>query len=371
MAITVTQFPTYPIAGRQTRLQFACTAGGNYIKVFLTAAPRASTHHATLERLESSGVLIHEGPDSVEWLFTADAPGVYAVNLQEIRRSASDFGGSFEGDTRGYTSQELLSTTSTSVTTGTRMTMPVGSGVDIGTLVLYMFGTTCRGTTEDEHGEVTPAIVECRTPRIETAARSANVVAALTALRNRDPAALMSSVPATVFGNIAATFALHRASAVFHDNADTDNVVDSSYYFPENPKRLAESVGRLLQAFRRHQQNDDGTGVGNGAYHQSGGGTTNASDYDHATTVDVPGSQEEAIRALADLWWAYEAHRADGIHAAADGANTLTALGPVSIWQVHRYVLSELASVAPTAHATDNAGAVTLSAGFGMKAEDE
>ena len=59
MSVSFNQFPTYPIPGRPVRVTF--TATGNYVKVFITDAPRASRYWKQLDKPEASQVLVHAG----------------------------------------------------------------------------------------------------------------------------------------------------------------------------------------------------------------------------------------------------------------------------------------------------------------------
>jgi hypothetical protein len=376
MSVTFTQFPTYPVPGKPVRLGFTATVG-SYVKLFITDAPRDSEFYAKIQETSANQLLVHSGDEADGFEFLPDVSGKYLFTVQDITKGASVYGGGYLHSPDGYKTETINSTqTGVTIEAGTRCDMRCGYSGHEGVIRFYIWEDTVRETNEETHGEATPAIVDTTSERVELAARSTNVVTALSNLIGQLDTTIIGTGAEAVFNDIRSNYADHiadvGAAGPFHANTDTDNGIDPSFANPDNPARLSQSVSEMLRVFSRHMQNDDPNTApsrpGSGDYHQIGG--ANVTDYAHATTADQPGSQADSVIALADLWWAYEAHRVStAVHTAADTNNTLTALGVTSVWLVHQYLMTELAKTNPTAGATDNAGAIRVAAELGMTTE--
>ena len=150
-----------------------------------------------------------------------------------------------------------------------------------------------------------------------------------------------------------------------HASADTVNaVLDSFQSNVLNPNGLARSANELLLQLSRHMNNDDaGDGIGTSEFHAVSSGMA-----DMENTIIASSANEQdplsALRLIADLHRAYEAHRIDtSYHDSADttSGGTLPVL-PALFSSFN----AQLQDDTPTAPDTANPGAVRLihSAGF-------
>jgi hypothetical protein len=375
MSVSFSQYPTHPIPGKPVRVSF--NTDGNYVKVFLTDAPRASQHWAQLDKPDASQVLMHAGDARKPWLFTPDVGGIYQFTAYDISKGATGYGGGWYGSPASYQQQSITETTTgLTITVGTRLEMPIGTGEDTGTLRFYVWDDTCRATNVDTHGETTPAIVNPSSERLENIARLPDVIARLDDLVGRTSGVLTGSSDSADFhltlDSIIDNFNAHIGSTSYHYTADTANTVPLSYKDADSPELFAQAVSLVLQKLEAHLTNDAGTGIGStvlgDAYHEDGSNNQKV-DHDHRPIIVSASDQASAIAALAEAWRSYRYHRTDTtVHKTTDSTNVADALPSTSVIMVHFYVLSELAKTAPTAATTQNAGAAALVAGLGMTA---
>jgi hypothetical protein len=128
MTVTHTQYPDYPVPGKGVRIKFTASTG-DYVKVYLTGAPRKSAFYDQLSKTSASQLLVHEGDERKPWNFYPDASGKYTFSAQDISKGASAWGGAYADDPNGYRSETFNTPASTiSIVIGSRLTLPVGVG---------------------------------------------------------------------------------------------------------------------------------------------------------------------------------------------------------------------------------------------------
>lgn len=359
MAVTITTSPVYPTTKAPTRVRFALSGGGNFVRVWLTDAPLGSKYKTELTSTGQARIALFSGGAAEIWEFQPDRGGMYLLAIQEITRGASAFGGGYKGDPDGYPSETLIGESSVTARFGQRLEMPVGVKGDIATLGLWVWDSTIRATTEAVQGEMTPALFDPKSERAKAAVASTGVVTALAALVDTTSTTALGTL-STILNEMIDDFNAHRTQGGVHAANDTVNVIASSFRNANNEDALKRSVAELVKKLDQHMRNDNGSGTGTGAYH------TNA-DMVNTLIAGPPGNMAGVISSLADVWRAYEAHRVQtgSVHASNDTTNTLTALP--KLLDLHRNFLAHIQSAAPAAPPTANPLAVTLVSGAGMK----
>lgn len=362
MTVTVSQQPTYQLPNQQWFLTFSATVG-NFVRIMVTGAPESSGYAQKMLDQETSELEIGNAATGQVWLgFEPDVPGVYTLKVYELTVGASGYGGYFSTDTDGYASETVEGSTNLTFYAGQRLESDVGTPADAATLVLHVWNATVRPTTRELHGEDSPALIDPTSPKAETFVADSSVVAALAAMENVAATTVAASASA-VYANIYAKFAAHLTQASVHYANDTDNTPASGLGEPTNEEQLVTAVATLQRLMRQHFENDpgDGTGAGAGSYH----GATDVAD---GPLAPPPSDYASAIFAMADMWRAYETHRAKGssVHNAADSTNTLTALTTGSILALCKELSDVLVTPTPTAPSTDHSGATVLVHRAGM-----
>lgn len=375
MAIAFTPSPTYPTTKKPVHLDFVATEGGAAVRLFCTDAPLGSKLREQITGSSASRVQVHEGDIATPFEFNADASGVYTFVAQEIQKPT--FAGGFKGDPRALIdvgggalgTQKVLGETVLRLNIGTRLTMPLGVGQDVATLVLWVWEDTIRSTSVALHGETTPAVVNPSSAVATTAALSASVLTALAALYD-EAAVLAVGSFVTMISTARAAINLHLADTATHYTADTSNTIPPAISYSNSKGSTPKAVAKMVELLRAHMSTDmrDGAtssfGPGSGDWHQYAG--FNMSDGVNAMIAGQPTDVASAVVAFADLWRAYEAHRVDAfVHQAPDETNSLTALPP--LFEVHRAFLESVQSISPTPAASENPGAPVLIHGAGMR----
>src|SRR5260221_3641597 len=132
MSVTITASPLLPLVDKGAKLAFVLRGGGNYVRLWCTAAPLDSKLRTQLNEDSSSRVEIFAGdatPTSVPFLFQPDAPGKYTIVAQEYTKGASSYGGGYAGDPQGFLSETKQGgETSTAVDFGERVTFTLSTG---------------------------------------------------------------------------------------------------------------------------------------------------------------------------------------------------------------------------------------------------
>lgn len=359
--------PTSPspiAAGIPATLQIGLEQpGANFVRLWCVGGPDGSSLSNALLKSGSTAprveVYAGAGGAAAPWHITFDKGGVYSFKAQEYTKGTG-FSGGYQGDPRGAQTETPLSTEySPQVAIGQRFTQTLGVAPDTATLVFWSFGDVILPTTLGIYGEVSPAIINPRTPAAKSAAQTAATAAAISALVPASPLTVgsaMGSISGMV-SDFVLRFNAHIASAVFHANADTDNALKTDLVSAPTPQSLITFATIALRALRQHETNDKGSGVGSAtaAYHSPSGAR---SDMLNQPVLKGVGGVESAYAALADLWRAYEAHRVSAVHTAVDNTNALSAISKIP--DVHRNFLAALANPTPTAAPGDLAGAALL-----------
>lgn len=375
---TITTQPTYAVPNKPVGVKFTKTnAQADYLRVWVTDAPIGSKYRIDLDKSGQSRMQVHEGDNLSVWRTTElDKGGTYRLTVQEYTRGATTYGGAYEGDPNAAPSEAKVSTEySLSLSIGQRMVTECGVGGDTASLICYVWDATIRPTNLEQHGEVSPAIIEPTSPRASSAVASTAVRAAVTALENVTAATAIGTV-ASIVSDFVANWNLHLPETGVHDTDDTHNSISNEYAQPPTPATLPESVSHFLDRMRRHFTNDGGLGPGTAGTDPTATPTPDVTpepyhdvtdavfDYTNMPLFDSVGGTAEAYRALADIWRAYEAHRVSlTVHDAADATNALAAL-PLLL-DVHKEFFTQLAAISPTVPDTQSTAAVLLMAQTG------
>lgn len=365
-----TQTPTYATVNTGASVTFSLSAGGNFLRLWCTAAPDGAKLKSELDQSSAARVFVFEGDATATWKFMPDAGGVFVFAAQEYTKGATPgFRGAYTGDPRGFeTETKIGSEASLSIQIGQRITQKLGVGSDTATLAIHVFGATIRATTFDVHGETTPFLLEASTTKAKTAVVDATVLSSLAALVAGGGVAAATALGtlSSIADDIIQKFNAHRSQATVHAANDPTNVISRAYESPTTPASLQRTVAEILRMLDRHMRNDDGSSAGTGgvAYHFVG--SINRADWANALIAQPPGDLTACIVGLSDAWRAYEGHRVNtGVHTSADTVNTLTALSP--LLTLHKAFLSSIQATSPTPPNTANAGVVTLVHGGGFK----
>jgi len=363
VTVTLSQTPTYQLPNQTFYHTFSATLG-NAVRVVVTAAPADSGYAKRMVELETTELELGIAFAGHVWTgFEPDVAGVYTLKAYELTIGATTYGGQFLNDSDGYPSTTVEGTTALTVYVGQRLESTVGTDADNATLVLHVWNDTVRATTEEQHGVDSPALENPSSSRAETFVSDSDVATALAAMVDKASATIAPALNTTL-DDFITEFEDHLTQAGVHSSNDTDNTPATAAL--TGSKTVAQLVTACATASRllvQHMQNDDGSGAGAGsaAYHSTG-------DRVNGPVITAPGDYASAAFAIADLWRAYEAHRASAtFHSAADTTNTLAALTTGSILALCKEVSDVLATPTPTAPSTDNSGATRLVHGGGFK----
>ncbi len=365
MTVTVTTVPTYPVAGREFKFLAAATEG-NFVRIRLTSCPPESTDWYSRLRSGSVGnILLGEVDSNKDFLLTCPVGGVYTFLLEEFTRGASSYGGSYAEDPDSYDTLTPISTATPTLKIGQRLTVTLGSGANTATLVLCVWDTYCRPTTEQYHGEATPKVTEWTSEKAKVAALDTWVTSTATGMGNETCANIVGSTTvAAQIDNLIDKHNAHLTQASVHASNDTDNAIDASFKVGASGsvERMSAALGEIESKQRRHMTNDSGSGPGSATtdYHTS-------ADNKRAPVSDGAVDMRTVIAKLADLRRIHTVHIGEPttIHANADTTNTVTAGSPLLV--IHQYFFTQLATTAPTVPATEQTGVVTLVAGGGFE----
>lgn len=362
MAITLTTVPTYPVPGKKVRVTFVSTYHGNWIRVAITAAPKASSWAKELENSPDTRKRVYEGDSSQEWIADCfDAPGIYTLYLEDLTKG-TPYGGSYAGDPLGNPTETINGSSSVYLAFGQKLTAIVGTAQDNATLTTWVWTTTIRPTVASEYStdEVTPSLTAHSSPRARNACQASAVTTQLAALSNQS-AQTVTGTWSTIIDNIIDKFNAHCASATFHAVADTYNQILPEYKTPATPERTSEVLAYVRRKFEAHCKNDNDTSgtVGSVSCHKKG-------DWNNLPIVTGPSDPLSNGLNMADLWRCYENHRAStAVHNSADSTNTLSTLP--ALLELYRLILVELAKSTPSVASTENQGAIELVQMAGMK----
>src|SRR5690606_16812955 len=235
-------------------------------------------------------------------------------------------------------------------------------GGDTADLVFFIVNDTIRATDLATHGEVTPALKNASSPRMQAATERPGVQAALGALDGLDVSDAIGDIEglsAELVGGVQA----HCTQAGDDPINDTANGPAPGWSGSNSPEGLVAVVTAILQAMHGHFRDQDANLQMGAGYHSG------RADFTNSPLFETVGNQAEAYRALADIWRAHEAHRVSvsgspGLHLVADSTNSLTTQLP-AILEVHRLLFAQLAAMSPTVPATQSTGAMLLATQVG------
>jgi len=355
VTVSLTTTPTYPLPGK-VRVTVSCSAG-NAARLYVRAAPLNSKYQKEFKKraaLTSFGWLVPiELPGSTgaeeykgtigngqSFDFDADAAGSYKIIAQEVTIGATAFGGGYDSDPDAYPSVTLVGGQQTlSLYTGERFESRLGNSTHgRGTLVVYAWDDTIRPTSVATHGVATPAVINPSGALAEAAMFNNTVQTKLDALVGKTTTNLSTDLW-TLIAEMRLEIADHMGNTggTWHSVVDNTNDVYLDRLptnDPGTPDGWAFAVRTIQQRLALHMSNGpDGTSL----FHQPGTGTPPGHpDYENVLIADTASGNDMStvMAAVADIYRAYEAHRAEGtpIHASADsGANNdlTTALNPL------------------------------------------
>lgn len=375
MAVAIIASPETPVTTKGAKLSFALSGGGNFVRLWCTAAPLGSQLRQQIDASSSSREEIFSGdalPSSEPFLFKPDVPGKYTVVAQEYRRGATGYGGGYAGDRNGFSSETKIgSETTSSLVFGQRLTMQLGVSPDTATLVLYVWDDKVQATTFALHGERSPAIVSPSSDAAKNAAATLDTPTTMSAFVDQTATAILGSIDVVtvdMMNNFSAHFA---TTGSVHAAADPYNGTSTSYAFPTSKKATLKTVAELLTGLQLHMATDQSrrtpfvsSGQGTGSWHVVSGNVV--ADNANILIATPPTDMNGAYVAIADLWRAYEAHRqSTQVHTAADSANDLSS--PPMLMGLHVGFLILIQSSSPLPAETENPGVPILVGGAGMK----
>jgi hypothetical protein len=357
MTVTIVTEPTYLLPGKEAQI-IASASSGNMTEVVCTSAPTGSEIQSRLEDEDREELQIYPPTQTgIKRAFTFDAPGKYVCTIREYQKGGVTFGGDYADDPEGYKSEDKLSETSYSFTVGQRLTAPLRMGNDTGTVTMYVWDDTVRGTNVPVHGEKSPRF-DGDTERMKIAERDTNVVAALTALEDQTAATIASSL-ATVADDLIDTFNDHIGRTSQHGSADSDSTINTNYKGACTQEALGEAITTLVQHARYHylNQTSTGSGIGSKDWHAP-------ADWDNLPSVTGAQDALTASVALASLWTSINTHRLDDGPHTSTGSDAPTALPP--LLNLYRRINDVAKSDNPTAPNVENPGATLLVARAGL-----
>lgn len=359
MTITLTTSPEYPVPKQKVKLNFSSDAGANFVRLFLSDAPVGSKEYDKKKESGAKQYQFYEGPIQSQPAFEPAITGKYRFVVHEISRGSS-WGGGYKEDPAAEQTETLIAQGYFSVVVGARVTLTMHAGDQRATLVLYAFDDYVRATTKALHGEVSPALINASGPIAQNVVQDGTLVGAVSALADQLASTLIGD-PSGVLDNIITKYEAHRASAVFHSSADSDNTVSSDFSGATTAKSLQRSAQEVYTKLNRHMTNDDGAGTGEGSGSYHGGGI----DWGAKLIADAGGSLPQTLAKIADCWRAYEAHRVNAtVHASADATNTLSALP--ALLDVYRIFIDKIQAATPSVPQTENEAKVLLTHQFGF-----
>lgn len=364
---TVTTIPAQVLPGKQAQLVFTATAGGNYVKVWCTAAPRGSKLRAELDKQQTERVLVVSESDiSKRAEYTFDVGGAYVLQVEEFTKGAEAYGGRYRGDPDGFRTEARVDAANVTISVATLLTCELGVQPDTATLQLYVSGDDIIKTTIASHGFASPSIERPTSDKARAASDSANVAAFLAAIGGTAAATSVGALTSQV-DTFIDQFNSHIDDSSAHANADSDNGITAGFKGPQTTKALVRSLAECSRRFLNHIQNIDPNATdpfpGSGDYHEDDGEPV--SDWS-ALLLATGGNTASACQVLfADLVRCYSTHIAnDDVHSST-GAWSLGS--QPALTSLHRWFLAELAALDPTPPANEHPAKVTCVSRAGFK----
>lgn len=368
---TVSTLPAVVLPDKPMQFVFAATAGGNYVKVWCTSAPRGSKLREALDAGQAARVsVIGESDIGQRPQYTFDAGGAYVLEIEEIQKGAESYGGRYRGDPDGFRTEDRVSAEPATVHVASLMEFKLGLQPDTATLQLYVVDDATVATNIATHGFASPAIVNASTDKARAAADTADVLTALAALSGIDVDDLLGD-PAAAVTDFIDKFTGHQEDTETitpsHSVTDFDNAISEAFAAPSSPKALQQSLARCFKNFNNHITNVDPTDTtpdpGSADYHNPG--SVNSPDWANVATAPGGQTMDALLHQFADLHRCFEAHRVSDVHVLPDTVHALDALPPlgalVSAFLTHTSALS------PAVPSNQNSGAVRLVSGAGFK----
>ena len=372
MAVTLATTPEFAFPGR-VRLTVGLTGGGNYARAWVTDAPESSELRALLDAAQASSrieVFTASAAPEEQPTIEFDRGGVYTFSCQEYTLGATTYGGGFAGDPDSFQSETKVGAENTvSIYIGQRLESRVGSPTyGVATLTLWVWDNTVRGTSNLEHGVVSPNITLPSTQKAVTAINDPTVQAALDALVNATASDLIGDLAGLVDefkSDLPSHFS--NTGGAFHSAADSDNdtEIEDMPSNPQTPAAVARAANVVRKRLDLHMTNDSD---GSARYHVIAG--INVPDMTNRIIAGPPATAADmasSVIALADAFRAYEAHRVDtDSHLVADAVNVISPLTVGSLLSLHHEFLNAMRGLTPAGPTTINQGATDLvhTAGF-------
>lgn len=360
MTVSVESSIAVAIVKAPLRLTFTASSG-NFVRVWCTAAPPGSKLRGKLDTNGASRVHVASTDSGKAFDYTFDIAGAYQLAATELTEGAAPYGGGYEGAPDADRSEVILGETALTFYVASALKATVGQGQDTAELVLYVANDMIQETTLAVHGVATPAVQKPKTGKARTATEGAVLINRLNDLVGVTASSALGDLAAVITDAID-KFNLHAGNATWHDAADNDNQIADAFRNPTSPEALKRSISALLKSLSAHVRNDSietPEGTGSAAWHS------------HVDWVAIPlfessASVTEHLRALADAWRVFEAHRvSSAAHDTPDTTNGLTTLP--TLLDVHRLFLTQLASLSPTVPNTENSAKTILVHGAGFE----
>jgi len=365
MSVSLSTSIAVPIAKKPVRLAFTASSG-NFVRAWCTAAPLGSKLRAALDKDASARVHAFDADSGRQLDYTFEVSGAYQFAAQELVKGAAQYGGGYQNAPNSAPAERLLGETAIAVHVAAGLKASLGTSTDQADLLLYVTDSTIQPTLLAVHGVASPAIQGAKTDRAKTAAQNAGVVAAVAALAGTSAATSLGTL-GTVATDFIDKFNAHIVGGSFHATTDgADNHIPRDFRNPTTADALKRTLGRILKSLSNHIRNDtysNPAGTGVAQWHQLGG--ENVVDWTSLPLFESSSKISEHVRALADAWRSYEAHRGSAAHTAPDNTNVLSALPP--LLHVHELFLAELAKLSPSAPLTDNSAKTLLVHGAGFE----
>lgn len=365
MSVAVSASVAVVTAKAAIRLTFTAT-GGNFVRVWCTAAPPGSKLRGKLDKDRLTQTLFVDADSGAAIDYTFDVSGAYQLSATEMTKGAAPYGGGHQGAPDAERTETILGSTALTFYVASAIKSTLGHGQDTADLLLYVAGDSIRETTFSVHGKATPAVENARTDKATTAAEGAAVAIALADLVDTSATDALGDLGVVATG-IIDTFNAHIVDASFHNDPDVANEVLDGFRNPTSPEALKRSVSAILKALSSHIRNDNvvtPAGTGSEDWHYVG--SLGVVDWPAIPLFESSATVADHVRALADAWRSFEAHRSSAdAHGAPDTTHTLTALPP--LLNVHRLFLTELASLSPTVPITENSAKTILVHGAGFE----
>ena len=302
---TLTTSPVYPVPGQKVQVTFsALNAATTHVVLTPLLAPVDSELREQIDQHGARVEPVFNELATNRFDFEPDKGGVYTFTLREEQRSL-ERSKRHEKDTQGSPNPTVVATSTVTISIGEELTLQVGTGEDVTTLRLFVWGDSIRATTLEQHGIATPVLDEPQSQAAENAAIDSSVVSALEALSGQTATTVLGSFNSD-FEAVRDNCNTHFSSAVYHTNSDALRSLGDAYT-ADSIVAAEKSVNELWARLNDHMLNvtnlDDSVDPPFPATHQEPDGTT------YLITQGASSTRASQYMALADILVALEVHK--------------------------------------------------------------